>query len=136
VRRDVETPTLLDVASEFAEHHEIKRRVEDMHLERVKVASQVIGLESFAVSLESAIARGSLNQPISARTNLVLWALDVVLERAVGYRDLVAETHNKACEHWVFLVGDFGRRLSGRGCRCEIVGTDRPFEREMKLRGA
>ncbi|KAJ7734513.1 hypothetical protein DFH07DRAFT_780310 [Mycena maculata] len=114
---------------------EAKKWVDGAYEERIVVASQLIDVNAFCITLGSAIPAAALKRPMTFRTSVVIGALDLVLEEAVACRGQVWEILKMAVEHWVFLVGDLARRMSGVGCVCNVAGTDRPFLRELKRRG-
>ncbi|KAJ7791182.1 hypothetical protein B0H13DRAFT_1936044 [Mycena leptocephala] len=73
-----------------------------------------------------------LKKPVSTHTSVIVCVLELVLDQAGAHRGEVWETHNKVVKHWLFLLGELGRWMSPQRCVCEVVGTDRPFERDRK----
>jgi hypothetical protein len=96
------------------------------------VMGQLLDAGAFCHILALAISLGAVKKPVSHCTSVIIRGLGLTLEKAVEHWADVWETLLKAVEHWIFLVGELGRRMSGEGCLCEVVGTDRPFECERK----
>ncbi|KAJ6493874.1 hypothetical protein DFH09DRAFT_1337869 [Mycena vulgaris] len=113
---------------------DIPKPVDVAYEERVLVASQLITVGVFCSNLGFAMSLAALKKPVSTSTSVVVHTLQLVLDNAVALRGVVSEMHNKVVKLWLFVLGELGRRMSGQGCICEVVGTDRLFERDRKRR--
>ncbi|KAJ6525433.1 hypothetical protein DFH09DRAFT_1286107 [Mycena vulgaris] len=103
--------------------------------ERYLVGAQLIGATAVYQTLAHVVDPHTLLPNHSPRTRMVLRALEIMLHIIRIEVIEVFATHACAVEHWLFLVGEWGRAMAGSGCVCEVVGTDVPFVLEGKRRG-
>jgi hypothetical protein len=101
----------------------------------MRVSGQLVEVTDFIMNLARAISPAEILHPVSTRTSLVVRALEVVHFNVEAVRNDIWEVLTAATEHWLFLVGELGRRMAHEGCRCNVVGTDRLWVRERKRRG-
>ncbi|KAJ7859613.1 hypothetical protein B0H14DRAFT_3628887 [Mycena olivaceomarginata] len=109
--------------------------VDDAYDQRDLMFRKLLVLSAFYLNLGFAISPAALKKPVSTRTSIVVRVLEVVLDQVSAHHGEVWEIHSNAVKHWLFLLGELGRRLSHEGCVCQVVGTDRPFERKRKWHG-
>ncbi|KAJ7801772.1 hypothetical protein B0H13DRAFT_1932154 [Mycena leptocephala] len=110
----------------------LTKKVDDAYNEHILVAAQLIAVISFCRNLAGTVSLHRLKRLVSPRMSIIVGALSMVLKQVMASHQVVNEMHANVVEHWLFLLTELEHQLSGEGCVCEVVGTDRPLEWERK----